>query len=233
MARASGLRRRRTGRSTSRTSWRKVLAKIDELRGSVVDGRCDRARRHGAVEKAAKDAGYDVAVPFTGGRGDATQERTDAESFEVMEPAADGFRNYLRTKLRVPTEELLLDRAQLLGLVRARDDGAGRRPARARRQPRRIERTACSPTASGQLTNDFFVNLLDMGTVVEAGRRQRRRGRSSAPTAATDQEKWRATRTDLVFGSNSAAARDCRRSMPRRPMPGEVRPRLRRRPGPR
>ena len=154
-----------------------------------------------AVEKAAKDAGFNVEVPFTGGRGDATQEWTDVDSFAVMEPAADGFRNYLKTKHSVKTEELLLDRASLLGLSAPemtvllgglRVLGANHKDA-----PHGV-----FTNRKGQLTNDFFVNLLDNDTfwevVDESGDEEfigyDRGGR---------QEKWRATRTDLIFGSNS------------------------------
>ena len=94
----------------------RVLAKIDELRGGLSMADAIVLAGTAAVEKAAKDAGFNVEVPFTGGRGDATQDWTDVESFAVMEPAADGFRNYLKTKHSVRTEELLLDRASLLGL---------------------------------------------------------------------------------------------------------------------
>ncbi|MGI4876702.1 MAG: peroxidase family protein, partial [Janthinobacterium lividum] len=93
-----------------------VLAKIDELRGTLSVADAIVLAGTAAVEKAAKDAGFNVTVPFVGGRGDATQDWTDAESFAVMEPLADGFRNYLKTKHSVKTEELLLDRASLLGL---------------------------------------------------------------------------------------------------------------------
>ena len=99
------------------------------------------------MEKAAKDAGHDVTVPFTPGRTDATQEQTDVESFAVLEPRADGFRNYLRAGEKLPPETLLLDRAYLLEPLGARDDRAGRRPAGARRQRRAARSTASSPTA--------------------------------------------------------------------------------------
>ena len=154
-----------------------------------------------AVEKAAKDAGFNVEVPFTGGRGDATQDWTDVESFEVMEPAADGFRNYLKTKHSVRTEELLIDRAQLLGLSAPemtvllgglRVLGANHSDA-----PNGV-----FTDRKGQLTNDFFVNLLDNDTFWEVVDAAATRS-SSATTAAASSEKWRATRTDLIFGSNS------------------------------
>ena len=124
-----------------------MLAKIDELRGGLSMADAIVLAGTAAVEKAARDAGFNVEVPFTGGRGDATQEWTDVESFEVMEPAADGFRNYLKTKHSVRTEELLIDRAPAARAFGAGDDGAARRPARARRQLQGRGRRACSPTA--------------------------------------------------------------------------------------
>lgn len=152
------------------------------------------------VEKAAKDAGVDIKVPFTPGRTDASQEQTDVESFSVLEPAADGFRNYLKRKFTVSTEELLVDKAQLLNLtspemtvlvggMRVLDtnfDGS---------------KHGVFTSKPGVLTNDFFVNILDMNTywfpvsedkeVFEGHDRK------------TGNKKWTATRADLVFGSNS------------------------------
>ena len=179
----------------------KVLAKIDELRGSLSLADAIVLAGTAAVEKAARDAGFNVEVPFTGGRGDASQEWTDVESFAVMEPAADGFRNYLKTKHSVKTEELLLDRASLLGLSAPemtvllgglRVLGANHRDA-----PH-----GAFTNRKGQLTNDFFVNLLDNDTfweVVDASADEEFIGYDRADK----QEKWRATRTDLIFGSNS------------------------------
>ena len=151
-----------------------------------------------AVEQAAKQAGVDVAVPFAPGRMDATQEQTDVESFAVLEPVADGFRNFLKQRYSVPSEVLLVDRAQLLTLsapemtvlvggLRVLDTNAGhtshgvftRRP--------------------GTLSNDFFVNLLDMGTQWKAVSHDLYEGRDRH----TGELKWTATRADLVFGSNS------------------------------
>jgi catalase-peroxidase len=154
-----------------------------------------------AVEKAAKDAGFNVEVPFTGGRGDATQDWTDVESFAVMEPAADGFRNYLKTKHSVRTEELLLDRASLLGLsapeMTVLLGGLRVLGANYKDQPHGV-----FTTRKGQLTNDFFVNLLDMDTfwevVDESGDEE-----FIGYDRGGKQERWRATRTDLIFGSNS------------------------------
>jgi catalase-peroxidase len=179
----------------------KVLDKVDELRGNLSMADAIVLAGTAAVEKAAKDAGFNVTVPFTGGRGDATQEWTDVGSFEVMEPAADGFRNYLKRKHSVRTEELLLDRASLLGLSAPEMTVllGGLRVLGANYQDRP---EGVFTTRKGQLTNDFFVNLLDNDTfwevVDESGDEEfvgyDRGGR---------QEKWRATRTDLIFGSNS------------------------------
>jgi len=153
-----------------------------------------------AVEKAAKDAGVDVAVPFTPGRTDATAEQTDAEAFEPLEPVADGFRNYLKTKFSVSAEELLIDKAQLLTLtapemtvlvggLRALSANAGG------------STHGVLTDRPGVLTNDFFVNLLDMGVAWAP------RGEGEDLFAAHDRTtgavRWTATRVDLVFGSNS------------------------------
>ena len=114
-------------------------------------GRPDRARRRAPPSsRRPRTAGHDVTVPFAPGRTDASQEQTDVEAFAVLEPQADGFRNYLRAGEKLPPETLLLDRANLLDAHRAGDDGAGRRPARARRQQRRHARTASSPTGPGR-----------------------------------------------------------------------------------
>lgn len=154
------------------------------------------------VERAAKAAGHDVTVPFTSGRGDATAEWTDAESFAPLEPRADGFRNYLSVKFNVPTEELLVDRAQLLNLsapeMTVLVGGLrvlGANHAKAGEHGQFTDRL-------GQLTNDFFVNILDMGTVWKQVSEA-----SDEEFVGTDRasgvQKWTASRTDLVFGSNS------------------------------
>ncbi|MFD1611085.1 catalase/peroxidase HPI [Sphingomonas tabacisoli] len=153
------------------------------------------------VEQAAKAAGHDVAVPFTSGRGDATEAQTDAHSFEPLEPKAEGFRNYLQTRFSVPTEELLVDRAQLLGLTAPEMTVlvGGLRVLGANHGGSKHGVFTDRP---GQLTNDFFRNLLDMGTAwkqVEKGGDEEFVG----TCRKTDQQKWTATRTDLVFGSNS------------------------------
>ena len=153
-----------------------------------------------AVEQAAKNAGHEVEVPFAPGRTDATEAQTDAASFAVLEPVADGFRNYLKPGLAVSAEELLVDRAQLmtltapemtvlLGGLRVLGANAGNVPH------------GVFTTRAGALTTDFFVNLLDMGTVWRATSETEAlfEGRDRATGAL----KWTATRVDLVFGSNS------------------------------
>ncbi|WP_342332965.1 catalase/peroxidase HPI [Pedobacter sp. FW305-3-2-15-E-R2A2] len=173
----------------SQTSGKKVsLADLIVLAGAA------------AVEKAAKDAGQAITVPFTPGRMDASQEQTDVESFGYLEPAADGFRNYRKSKIPVSTEELLIDKAHLLTLtapeltvllgglraLNANFDGS---------------KHGVFTSRPGQLTNDFFVNLLDMNTVWKAVAADKEvyegRDRNSG------QVKWTGTRADLVFGSNS------------------------------
>ncbi|MHB9863935.1 catalase/peroxidase HPI [Streptomyces sp. YIM S03343] len=153
-----------------------------------------------AVEKAAKDAGYDVEVPFTPGRVDATDEHTDAESFAALEPTADGFRNYQGKGNRLPAEFLLLDRANLLTLSAPETTVlvGGLRVLGANHQQ---SSHGVLTDAPGTLTNDFFVNLLDMGTVWESTSADQTafEGRD----AATGELKWTGTRADLVFGSNS------------------------------
>jgi catalase-peroxidase len=179
----------------------RVLAKIDELRGSLSMADAIVLAGTAAIEKAARDAGSNVEVPFAGGRGDATQEWTDVESFDVMDPAADGFRNYLTGKHSVRTEELLIDRAQLLGLSAPEMTVllGGLRVLGANYQDRP---EGVFTNRKGQLTNDFFVNLLDNDTfweVVDGSGDEEFIGYDRGGR----QEKWRATRTDLIFGSNS------------------------------
>ncbi len=153
-----------------------------------------------AIEAAAKKAGHEVTVPFTPGRTDATEAQTDADSFAVLEPTADGFRNYLKTSYTVTAEELLVDRAQLLTLtapemtvlvggLRVLGANAGGATH------------GVFTKAVGTLTNDFFVNLLDMGTAWTATSpaEEAFEGRDRATGAM----KWTGTRVDLVFGSNS------------------------------
>ena len=152
-----------------------------------------------AIEHAAKAAGHDVKVPFTPGRADASQAQTDAESFEVLEPIADGFRNYQKAKYTVSAEELLVDRAQLLTLTAPEMTAlvGGLRVLNANVGGAAHGVFTKQP---GALTNDFFVNLLDMDTTWKATSGDDVfEGRSRA----TGEVKWTATRVDLVFGSNS------------------------------
>jgi len=152
------------------------------------------------VEKAAKDAGIEITVPFKPGRMDASQEQTDVESIGYLEPVADGFRNYSRSKFSVSTEELLIDKAQLLTLtgpeltvllgglrvLNTNFDGS---------------KNGVFTSRPGVLTNDFFVNLLDMNTAWKAMSDDKEQYLGTDRT--TGQPKWTATRADLVFGSNS------------------------------
>src|SRR5437660_12004375 len=153
-----------------------------------------------AVEAAAKKAGHDVKVPFSPGRADASQEQTDADSFAPLEPTADGFRNYLRGKQRLSAEELVVDRAQLLTLtapemtvlvggLRVLGANAGQ------------SKHGVFTQKPERLTNDFFVNLLDMGTQWQpaAGSDGVYEGRDRK----TSEVKWTGTRVDLIFGSHS------------------------------
>jgi catalase-peroxidase len=153
-----------------------------------------------AVEQAAKNAGFDVTVPFSPGRTDASQEQTDVESFAVLEPRADGFRNYLRAGEKLSPETLLVDRAFLLNLSAPEMTVliGGLRALNANYQGTPLGVLTDRP---GTLTNDFFVNLLDMGTVwsVSSSAENVYDGRDRA----TGEAKWTATAVDLVFGSNS------------------------------
>jgi catalase-peroxidase len=153
-----------------------------------------------AVESAAKSAGYDVEVPFTPGRVDASQEQTDVESFAAIEPTVDGFRNYLGKGNRLPAEYLLLDKANLLNLSAPELTVlvGGLRVLGANHQQSSIGVFTETP---GSLTNDFFVNLLDLGTEWKptSGDAETFEGRD----LASGEVKWTGSRVDLVFGSNS------------------------------
>jgi catalase-peroxidase len=153
-----------------------------------------------AVGAAAKNAGHDVTVPFTPGRTDASQQQTDVDSFAVLEPTADGFRNYLRSGHRRSAEELLVDRAQLLTLtapemavlvggMRVLNANVGQ------------SEHGVFTKQPGTLTNDFFVNLLDMNTEWQATAASD--GVFEGRDRATNALKWTGTRVDLLFGSNS------------------------------
>ena len=153
-----------------------------------------------AVEKAARDAGTEIKVPFTPGRTDATQEQTDTESFSVLEPVADGFRNYLKQKFSIPAEELLIDKAQLLTLTAPEMTVliGGMRVLGANYDNSDKGVFTRNP---GVLTNDFFVNLLDMNTAWKPASddHETYEGIDRSSGAA----KWTASRVDLVFGANS------------------------------
>ena len=153
-----------------------------------------------AVEQAARNAGFDVEVPFTPGRADASPEQTDVESFAVLEPKADGFRNYVGKSNRLPGEYLLIDKANLLTLSAPEMTVlvGGLRVLGANYDSSKL---GVFTTTPGSLTNDFFVNLLDMGTTWQAVSEDANtfEGRD----AATGEVKWTGSRADLVFGSNS------------------------------
>ncbi len=153
-----------------------------------------------AVEQAARNAGFDVEVPFMPGRADALQEQTDAESFAALEPTADGFRNYLGKGNRLPAEYLLIDRANLLTLSAPEMTVlvGGLRVLGANYQQSPL---GVFTTTPGSLTNDFFVNLLDLGTTWKAMSEDA--NTFEGRTAATGEVKWTGSRADLVFGSNS------------------------------
>jgi catalase-peroxidase len=153
-----------------------------------------------AVERAARNAGHDITVPFAPGRTDASQDMTDAESFAVLEPRADGFRNYLRHGEKLAPETLLVDRASLLTLT-APEMAVLVGGMRALNANFGQSRHGVFTDRPGTLTNDFFVNLCDLGTEwkVSASAENVYEGRDRA----TGEAKWTATAVDLVFGSNS------------------------------
>jgi catalase-peroxidase len=153
-----------------------------------------------AIEQAAKKAGYAIEVPFTPGRMDATQDQTEAESMAVLEPIADGFRNYLKKQYSVSTEELLIDKAQLLTLTAPEMTVlvGGMRVLDANYDKSRHGVFTSNP---GTLSNDFFVNLLDMSTEWKATNETQEV--FEGKDRKTGQVKWTATRADLIFGSNS------------------------------
>lgn len=153
-----------------------------------------------AVEKAAKNGGHNVSVPFTPGRTDATQEQTDVESFAVLEPIADGFRNFLKKKYSISAEEMLVDKAQLLTLTAPEMTAliGGMRVLNANFDQSKLGVLTSRPET---LSNDFFVNLLDFRTTWKgiAGSEDVFEGRDRK----TGEVKWTGTRVDLIFGSNS------------------------------
>ncbi len=179
----------------------KVLSRIDQLRGNLSMADAIVLAGTAAVEKSVHDAGVNISVPFTGGRGDASDDQTDGDSFDPLEPQADGFRNYLKTKMSVKTEDMMVDRACLLGLsipemtvlvggLRVLGANSGN------------TKHGVLTDRPGKLTNDFFVNLLDMGTVWKVVDTSADEEFVGADRASGEQ-RWTATRTDLVFGSNS------------------------------
>ena len=153
-----------------------------------------------AIERAAKSAGYDVQVPFTPGRTDASAEQTDVESFAVLEPTADGFRNYLAKGHQLRAEHLLIDRANLLTLTAPEMTVlvGGLRVLSANVQQSEL---GVFTTRRESLTNDFFVNLLDLGTTWQPTSEAEEA--FEARDLATGELKWTGSRVDLVFGSNS------------------------------
>jgi catalase-peroxidase len=189
---------------------KKVLKALEKVRKEFNNTRSDGKRVSMAdlivlggcagVEQAAKNAGYDVIVPFVPGRMDALQEQTDIASFAVLEPVADGFRNYQKTKYAVLPEELLIDRAQLLTLTAPEMTVliGGMRALNANYGKSQHGVFTKQPET---LTNDFFVNLLDMSTDWKATSEDEEvfEGRDRA----TGELKWTGTRVDLIFGSNS------------------------------
>ena len=188
----------------------KVLAKLGDIKEKF-----DKAQTGGkrvsmadlivlagstAIERAARDAGYDISVPFTPGRTDTNQELTDIDSFEVLEPCADGFRNYKKKKYSVKDEELLLDKAQLLKLTAPEMTVlvGGLRVLNANYMK---SQDGVLTERPGLLTNDFFVNLLDMET--EWKPKTKERDLFEGHDRKTGKVRWTATRADLIFGSNS------------------------------
>lgn len=172
----------------------KASAKKVSIADLIVLGGC------AAIEKAAKAAGHNITVPFTAGRGDATVEQTDAASFNVLEPRADGFRNYKNPKVKTVTEELLVDKAQLLTLTSVEMTVlvGGLRVLNSNYDGSKHGVFTNKPET---LTNDFFINLLDLRTVWKATNDAGEIFMGSDRTSG--QPKWTATRADLIFGSNS------------------------------
>lgn len=187
----------------------KVLTTLEGIQSAFNAAQTDKAVSladltvlggNAAIEKAAKNAGIELTVLFTTGRTDASQEQTDVESFAVLEPTADGFRNYMKTKYTVSAEEMLLDKAQLLTLTVPEMAVlvGGMRALNANFDKSKLGAFTHRPET---LTNDFFVNLLDLGTTWKgiAGSQDVFEGRDRK----TNEAKWTATRVDLIFGSNS------------------------------
>ena len=182
-----------------------VLARLDEIRGDVSMADAIVLGGAAAIEKAAKDGGFDISVDVTTGRGDAREEDFDAESWEPLEPFADGFRNYLKTKATVKTEDMLVDRADLLGLSPPEMTvlvGGMRALGAVSKHAAHGNNIGVLTDTPGVLDNSFFKNLLSMGiiweTIDESGDEE-----FVGKCRKTGKDLWHATRTDLVFGSNS------------------------------
>ncbi|MFT5053058.1 MAG: catalase-peroxidase [Oceanospirillaceae bacterium] len=191
------------------TQLNKVLSKLEEIQTAFNAKSGDRKVSMAdlivlggstAVEKAAKDAGHDIKVPFTAGRTDATQEQTDVESMAVLEPMADGFRNYLKTRYTFSTEELLVDKAQLLTLTAPELTVlvGGMRSLNANYDGSKHGIFVSDP---GVLSNEFFVNLMSMSNSWKATSEDKET--FEGKDRETGEVKWTATRADLIFGSNS------------------------------
>ena len=191
------------------TQLNKVLSKLEEIQAAFHENSRERKVSmadlivlggSAAVEKAAKDAGHDIKIPFTPGRTDATQEMTDVESMEVLEPMADGFRNYLKTKYTLSTEELLVDKAQLLTLNAPEMTVlvGGMRALNANYDGSKHGIFVSKP---GTLSNEFFVNLMSMDNSWSATSDDKEL--FEGKDRETGEVKWTATRADLIFGSNS------------------------------
>ncbi len=189
---------------------KKVLAKLEEIQQEFNQSQTGNKKVSladlivlggvAAIEKAAKDAGYEITVPFTPGRNDATLEQTDVESFKVLEPIADGFRNYKNARCQVPSEELLVDKAQQLTLTVPEMTVliGGMRALGANYDGSSYGVLTDRP---GQLTNDFFVNLLDLNTRWEPAGDDGELFKGI--DMRTGEHKWTATRVDLIFGHHS------------------------------
>ncbi|ADW70832.1 catalase/peroxidase HPI [Granulicella tundricola] len=186
----------------------KVLATLEEVQKAFAESTSKKVSiadlivlgGSAAVEEAAKKAGYDVTVPFAPGRTDASQEQTDVEAFEPLEQTADGFRNYLRLGHKLRAEELFIDRAQLLTLT-APEMTVLTGGLRVLGANYKQSKDGVLTNTPGTLTNDFFVNLLDMATEWKASTTAE--GHFDGLDRATGEVKWTSTRVDLVFGANS------------------------------
>lgn len=190
----------------------RVKKVIEKLEGIKVEFNVAQSHKHlsiadlivlagaAAIEKAANDAGFNITVPFKPGRGDATQEQTDIVSFNFLKPQADGFRNYQRTKFSVKAEELLIDKAQLLNLTAPEMTVliGGLRVLEANYKGSNLGVLTNTP---GKLTNDFFVNLMDMGTQWKQSKDDK--NIYEGLDRKTGKLKWTGSRVDLIFGSNS------------------------------